>query len=301
MEKFIESDPSQPMLLPVDLREWVPEDDLAHFVLAAVERVPMSRFRVNHRGSGKAQYHPRTMLALLIYSYANGVFGSRRIERATYRDLGKRFICADVHPDHHTICKFRRENFEAVSSAFLEVLLLARELKLLKVGIVSVDGTKMDANASKRRSVRYDRAKALQEKLQADIAELMEQAEAAYNTPAPDDQSLPRELSRREALEAKLDEARAPEVRQLGALCPRTSRRPVSTGITVKRGGKRGRRMPVKGLNCRERHRHCAKFRYAPAALRNTIPLIQVDTVPTSGRLSPTHVYPSCCSRRIKA
>jgi len=107
MEKFIEPDPSQPLFLPVDLREWVPEDDLAHFVLAAVERVPMSRFRVNHRGSGKAQYHPRTMLALLIYSYANGVFGSRRIERAKYRDLGTRFICADVHPDHDTICKFR--------------------------------------------------------------------------------------------------------------------------------------------------------------------------------------------------
>ena len=73
MEKFIEPDPSQPLFLPVDLREWVPEDDLAHFVLAAVERVPMSRFRVNHRGSGKAQYHPRTMLALLIYSYAKGL------------------------------------------------------------------------------------------------------------------------------------------------------------------------------------------------------------------------------------
>jgi len=80
MRKFIESDPRQPLLLPVDLREWVPEDDLAHFALAAVERVSMGSFRVNHRGSGKAQYHPHMMLGLLIYSYANGVFGSRRIE-----------------------------------------------------------------------------------------------------------------------------------------------------------------------------------------------------------------------------
>ena len=93
---------TQPMLLPVDLREWVPEDDLAHFVLAAVERVPMSRFHVNERGSGKAQYHPRMMLALLIYCYANGVFGSRRVERATYRDIGARYITADTHPDHDT-------------------------------------------------------------------------------------------------------------------------------------------------------------------------------------------------------
>lgn len=209
MKNFIESDPRQPLLLPVDLREWVPEDDLAHFVLAAVERVPMSAFHFSERGRGKAQYHPRTMLALLIYSYANGIFGSRRIERATYRDLGTRFICADVHPDHDTICRFRRENFEAVSSAFLEVLMLASELKLLKVGVVSVDGTKMDANASKRRSIRYDRAKALREKLQADIAELLEQAESADNTQGIDEQALPKALARREALEAALSEAQS--------------------------------------------------------------------------------------------
>ena len=108
MEKFIESDPSQALLLPVDLREWVPADDLSHFVLAAVERVPMHRFRVNERGSGSAQYHPRMMLALLIYCYANGVFGSRRIERATYRDIGARYLTADPM-DHDTICKFRRD------------------------------------------------------------------------------------------------------------------------------------------------------------------------------------------------
>jgi transposase len=84
------------MELPVDLREWVPADDLSHFVLAAVERVPMHRFWVNERGSGSAQYHPRMMLALLIYCYANGVFGSRRIERATYRDIGARYLTADT-------------------------------------------------------------------------------------------------------------------------------------------------------------------------------------------------------------
>ena len=174
MSNFVDSDRSQAFLLPPDLRDWIPEDDLVHFVIEAVERVDMLTFKINHRGTGSAQYHPRMTLALLIYSYANGVFGSRQIERTTYRDLGTRYICADTHPDHDTICKFRRENFEAVAAAFLEVLMLARELKLLKVGIVSVDGTKMDANASKRRSVRYDRAKALQEQLQADIAAVAE-------------------------------------------------------------------------------------------------------------------------------
>ncbi|MCG8380439.1 MAG: transposase [Proteobacteria bacterium] len=207
MEKFIESDPRQAMLLPVDLREWVPEDDLSHFVLAAVERVPMHRFRVNERGSGSAQYHPRTMLALLIYSYANGVFGSRRIERATYRDIGARYITADTHPDHDTICKFRRENFEAVAETFLQVLLLARELKLVRVGTVSVDGTKVKANASRHRSVRYDRAKALVEQLRADIDELLARAEQADAGGGGDSQSLPEALRRREALAAQLDAA----------------------------------------------------------------------------------------------
>ncbi|MCA9646352.1 MAG: transposase, partial [Myxococcales bacterium] len=208
MEKFIESDPRQGLLLPVDLREWVPEDDLSHFVLAALERVPMDKFRFNTRGSGSAQYHPRMMLALLVYSYANGVSGSRRTERAPYRDLGTRYICADTHPDHDTICKFRRENFEAIAEVFLQVLLLAQELKLLQVGIVSVDGTKLNANASKHRSVRYDRAGELSKKLRADVASLLEQAEQADRSNAVDPQALPKELARREALAAKLDEAR---------------------------------------------------------------------------------------------
>ena len=97
------------------------------------------------------------MLALLIYCYANGIFGSRRIERATYRDLGVRYVSADCHPDHDTICAFRRQNIEAVSAAFLQVLLMAAGVELLKVGTVSVDGTQLRANASKRNSVRRDR------------------------------------------------------------------------------------------------------------------------------------------------
>lgn len=207
MSKFVQSDPSQALLLPVDLREWVPQDDLSHFVLAAVERVAMHQFVVNERGTGSAQYHPRMMLALLIYSYANGIFGSRRIERATYRDIGARYLTADTHPDHDTICKFRRENVSAIAESFVQVLQLARELKLLRVGIVSVDGTKVDANASKHRSVRYDRAKALVEQLRADIDELLERAEQADQAEGTDGQSLPDELKRREALAAQLDAA----------------------------------------------------------------------------------------------
>ena len=209
MPKFLQRDRSQPFLLPPDMRDWLPEDDLAHFVVEAVERVPMGRFRVNERGTGSAQYHPRTMLALLIYCYANGIFGSRRIERATYRDIGVRYVAANCHPDHDTICTFRRNNFDAVTAAFLEVLLLAKELKLLRVGTVSVDGTKVDANANKRNSIRYDRAGELREQLRVEIKGLLDRAERDDADAGSEPQGLPEELKRRETLKAKLDKARA--------------------------------------------------------------------------------------------
>lgn len=207
MANFINSDRDQAFLLPPDLRDWLPEDDLAHFVIEAAERVDLSLFKINDRGSGKAQYHPRMMLSLLIYGYANGIFSSRRLERATHRDIGVRFVAANTHPDHDTIAAFRRENQVAFEQAFLQVLLLAKESGLLKVGTVSIDGTKIDANASKIRSVRYDRAQALREKLKADIAELTAKAEAADVDDAPDPQALPAEIARREVLKSKLDAA----------------------------------------------------------------------------------------------
>ncbi len=207
MPKFIEAHRNQPFLLPPDLRDWMPEDDLAHFVVEAVERVPMESFVVNERGTGSAQYPPRLMLALLVYCYANGVFGSRRVERATYRDVGVRYLAANLHPDHDTICTFRRNNVDAIASAFEQVLLMARELKLLRVGMVSVDGTKVDANASKRNSLRYDRAMELRAQLQEEIAGLLEEAERADGKGVADQEGLPDELKRRRRLKEKLDEA----------------------------------------------------------------------------------------------
>jgi transposase len=206
MTTYAPFDRDQPFLLPPDLKDWLPEDDLAHFIVAAAERVRLGAFRTNRQAGGKPQYHPRLMVALLVYCYANGVFSSRRIERATYRDIGARFIAANTHPDHDTIATFRRANKAAFEAAFLEVLLLARESGLLKLGTVSIDGTKIDANTSKIRSVRYDRAQALRAKLAADIAALTAQAEAA-DVEDSDPQALPREIARREALKAKLDAA----------------------------------------------------------------------------------------------
>lgn len=189
------------------MEEWIPEDDLVHFIIEAAERVDISAFKVNWRGTGSEQYHPRMMLALLVYCYANGIFSSRRIERATYRDIGVRFVAANTHPDHDTICAFRRNNAEAFGAAFLEILLLAKELKLLKVGMVSTDGTKLDANASKHQSLRYDRAKELRTQLQADITDLMAKAETADTVDGDDPQALPEEIARREKLKAKMDAA----------------------------------------------------------------------------------------------
>ena len=206
MANFIPFNREQAFLLPPDLKSWLPEDDLAHFVVAAVDRVSLSTFSVPSRTGGKPQYHPRLMLALLVYSYANGIFSSRQIERATYRDIAVRFVAANLHPDHDTIAEFRRSNKGAFEVAFLQVLLLARESGLLRLGTVPIDGTKIDANASKIRSVRYDRAKVLRAKLAADIAALAARAEAA-DTQDSDPQALPVEIARRESLKAKLDEA----------------------------------------------------------------------------------------------
>ena len=204
--RFINIDRQTTLLLPPDLRDWVAEDDLVHFVIEAVERLPLSTFAVNHRGSGDAQFPPAMMLALLIYCYANGLFGSRRIERATYRDVAVRYLCADTHPDHDTICTFRRHNLEAVAAAFVDVLELARELRLLKLGCVSLDGTHLRASASKDKNVTYQRAGELRTQLRLDVDALLAQAEASDREDT-DPQALPKEIARREKLLGKMDAA----------------------------------------------------------------------------------------------
>ena len=176
---FVEVDRETPMLLPADLREWVPEEDLVHFVIEAVKTLPTREFVVNERGTGYAQDPPSMMLALLIYCYANGIFSSRRIERATYRDLGVRYLTGGTHPDHDTLCTFRRQNAQLITKFFVRVLELARELKLLRVGTISVDGTRLKANASKHRGVSYQRTGKLIEQLQMEVERLLVKAEQA--------------------------------------------------------------------------------------------------------------------------
>jgi transposase len=202
--KFISVDRNQRLLLPPDLRDWILPDNVVHFIIASVEELPMTDFKVNQRGTGSAQYHPHMMLALLIYCYANGRFASRRIEQATYDNISVRYLTADTHPDHDSIATFRRENFDAVRKCFVRVLELAEELGLLKVGRVSVDGTTLKAHANKKRNVRYDRATELEKQLSVEVGALLEKAERADAEDAPDGQSLPKELARHENLRAKI-------------------------------------------------------------------------------------------------
>ena len=204
--KFVNIDRNTPMLLPPDLRDWVAENDLVHFVIEAVERLPLELFKVNHRGTGDAQFPPHMMLSLLIYCYANGVFSSRKIESATWRDVSVRYLTADHHPDHDTICTFRRRNFKAIAEAFVDVLELARQLQLLKIGNIALDGTHIKANASIDQNITYKRAVEIREQLRLDIEELMQQAEKA-DREDEELQKLPKEISRREKLAAKLDGA----------------------------------------------------------------------------------------------
>jgi transposase len=207
-ERFVEVDRETPMLLPADLREWVPEEDLVHFVIEAVKTLPTREFVVNERGTGYAQYPPSMMLALLIYCYANGIFSSRRIERASYRDLGVRYLTGDTHPDQDTICTFRRQNAQLITKFFVRVLELARGLKLLRVGTISVDGTRLKANASKHRGVSYQRSGELIEQLQMEVERLLVKAEQADSQGEMEPATLPQEIAKRQALKTKLEAAR---------------------------------------------------------------------------------------------
>jgi len=197
--------------MPPDLRDWVPGNHMVHFILDAVDQLPAEFFLFNHRGTGESQYPPRMMLSLLIYSYATGRFSSRKIEEATHSDVIVRYICGgDLHPDHDTICTFRRKNRTLFEKAFVEVLLCAKETDhLKKVGTVSVDGTKINANASKHSAVSYKRAGEQIELLRKEVKELTDKAENVDQVPLDDGLTIPDEIVRREDRIETLKEARS--------------------------------------------------------------------------------------------
>ena len=199
------------MLLPPDLRDWLPEDHMVHFILEVVQTMDLSGFSVNVRGTGSKQYPPSMLLALLVYCYCTGRFSSRVIEEASHCDVAVRYICAGLHPDHDTICTFRRVNRTAFEKFFVHVLEVAAQSGVMKkVGTVSVDGTKIHANASKHSAVSYARAQEMFEQLENEVATLTEKAEQSDRCGQEDSAlNLPDEIARREERKAKIAEAMA--------------------------------------------------------------------------------------------
>jgi transposase len=209
MSNFRNFDRDTGFLLPPSVNEWLPERHLARFVAEIIDALDVSAMSNSYRGSGSASYHPKLLLAVLVYGYATGVFSSRKLERATYDSVAFRFIAANEHPDHDTIATFRRRFLKEIEALFVQVLLLAREMGLLKLGTVALDGTKVHANASKHSALCYEHAGKIEAQLKAEVAELMAKAEAADKADLPDGMSIPDELARREERLKKIAEAKA--------------------------------------------------------------------------------------------
>jgi transposase len=207
MSNFREFDRATGFLLPPSLDEWLPERHLARFVVEVIGALDLSSMVKSYRGTGSASYHPALLLGMLIYGYASGVFSSRKLERATYDSVAFRFIAANEHPDHDTIATFRRRFLKEIEALFVRVLELAREMGLLKLGTVALDGTKVHANASRHSALSYEHATKIEAQLKAEVAELLARAEAADAADGVDGLSIPEELARREERLAKLAQA----------------------------------------------------------------------------------------------
>ena len=208
-KRFRIVDRDTPYMFPRSVQDWLPENHLARFVVGVVEKLDLRVLRESYSGRGSDAYPPSVMVSLLFYGYATGVFSSRKLERATYDSIAFRYIAANQHPDHDTIAHFRKRFLEQLKPLFLQILLLAREMGLLKLGKVSLDGTKVKANASKHSAMSWGHMLKLEKQLKQEVAELMEQAEAADTAAASDGLDIPDELARREKLLEEIEKAKA--------------------------------------------------------------------------------------------
>src|SRR5918997_1054978 len=209
MSNFRPIDRDTGFLLPPSVDEWLPERHLARFVVEVIEGLDLRAMIGRYRSGGEAAYHPRLLLGILVYGYATGVFSSRKLERATYDSVAFRFIAANQHPDHDTIAAFRRRFLPQIEALFVQVLLLARELGVLQLGTVALDGTKIHADASRHSALSYEHAGKIEAQLKAEVAELVAKAEAGDQSDSPDGMSMPAELARREDRLRRLAEVRA--------------------------------------------------------------------------------------------
>jgi transposase len=213
---FRRYEPGQLFLLPPDMSKWLPEDHLVYFIRDVVGQLELSEIFASYDGSkgGYPAYHPEMMVALLIYAYCVGVPSSRKIEKATYESIAFRLLAADQHPDHDTICAFRRRHLKALAALFVQVLRLCQRAGLLKLGHVALDGTKVRANASKHKAMSYARMEKSVRELEAEVQRLLAEAEAMdasedsrYGKGRRGDE-VPEELRFKQSRLAKIKEAK---------------------------------------------------------------------------------------------
>lgn len=205
-------------MLPPSLQDWLPENHLARFIAELTNGLDLSKiygFYGRRDGRGKAAYHPVMMVRVLLYGYCVGVMSSRRMERASYEDVAFRYLSADQHPDHDTIAAFRQRHLPVLAQLFTQVLQLCNKAGLVKLGHVAIDGTKLQANASKHKAMSYDRMEEKEKQLRAEVEKLLAQAaetdaaeDALYGKGKRGDE-LPAELARRESRLKKIAEAKA--------------------------------------------------------------------------------------------
>jgi transposase len=215
---FVPYEVDQRLLLPPDLREWLPEGHLALFVIDVVQTLDLSAILDVHLQKdvrGREGYDPRMMVGLLTYAYCVGLPSSRKIEKATYEDVAFRVLTGNQHPDHTSIAAFRKQHLAALAGLFMQVLRLCQKAGLVKLGHVALDGTKMQANASKHKAMSYGRMNETEKKLQDEVNRLLAEAErvdaaedAQYGKGKRGDE-LPAELARRESRLKKIREAKA--------------------------------------------------------------------------------------------
>ena len=195
---FLSADRDSLYLLPPSVQDWLPVNHLARFIVDIVAQLDLTPLRDAYDGRGCKAYDPEMLLGLLFYGYATGTFSSRKLELATYESIAFRYIAGNTHPDHDTIANFRKRFLVELKPLFMQILSLAHAMNILKIGKISIDGTKIKANASKHQALSWGHACKLEKELKAEVDSLLRQAELADQSTIPDGMSIPEELERRE-------------------------------------------------------------------------------------------------------
>jgi len=194
--------------MPYDLGDWLPEDHLSRFIVDIVDRFNFRHIFNGYKGVDSTPYDPKMLLALLFYGYATGVFSSRKIEAATYDSVAFRFVAGNHHPDHDTISGFRKRFLSEVKAWFKEILLIGKELGIVKLGNIYIDGTKVQANASRHKAMSYEYIQKLEKQLEEEIDKLLDLATAKDESEKDLDLDIPTEIKLRKDRLDKIQEAK---------------------------------------------------------------------------------------------